>query len=98
MANGTGSTSNSLQNLYRAAVLILFTIACFLGSQIYLKVDAFPKEYTPLSRYEATQKKVEEFPSNYVSLERYKCDVEKIEKGIDGLHKKFDRYISKHEE
>ena len=96
MPNGT--SSNPMQTIYRALVIILLSIASFIAAQIYGKVDSFPKEYTPLTRFEATQNKIEELPTKYVTLERYKCDVEKIDKGIEALNKKFDRYISKHEE
>lgn len=69
MVNGN---ANSLSVIYKAGVLILFTILCFLGANIYNKVDGLPKEYVTLERYRCDLEEMKKGISNIErKLDRY---------------------------
>jgi len=37
--------------VYRAGVIVLFAILCFIGARIYNTIDLLPKEYVTMERY-----------------------------------------------
>lgn len=55
----TNGTAQSMNTIYRAAVIVLFAVLCYLGSNIYGKIDRIPAEYVTLERYRCDLDKIE---------------------------------------
>ena len=56
MANGE---RNSMELIYRAAVIILLALAGFISANVYNKVDKMPSEFVTLERYKCDIEKIE---------------------------------------
>ncbi len=50
---------NTLQTLYKTAVILLLMISGFIGASVYGKVDQFPQNYVTLERYKSDIGKIE---------------------------------------
>lgn len=51
--------NGSLVTIYRAGVIVLFALLCFLGARIYGTVEMLPKEYVTMERYKCDIERIE---------------------------------------
>jgi len=51
--------NGSLVTIYRAGMLVLFALLCFIGTRVYNTVDMLPKEYVTMERYKCDIERIE---------------------------------------